>query len=481
MEDFACHPCCYFPGKVPWRRRGDARGAVGTWVTPPWASPPWVTAPWITPPWAPPFPGLWRPPLERGKDVGVQVSPKREAGTQCTLGPRTLAQLRKLGVAPWWAANSSSVLPSLPRTLAVYSPLTPRLFPTLSRGMQNANLQQDVERLDSIPPSKENAGKKDDVVKETTKCESQARPSGENKAKEDNSAVDALGDAEKPEDVKMDSAEKPEDVKMDSVEKLDVAEKPEDVKKDSAEKPEDVKKDSVEKLDVAEKPEDVKKDSVEKLDVAEKPEDVKKDSVEKLDVAEKPEDVKKDSAEKPEDVKKDSVEKLDLAEKPEDVKKDSVEKPEDVMKDSVEKLDVVEKLEDLKEKDLLEKYEGIANQLPGEIRFQFLEQKYGFYHCRNCNVRWESAYVWCIAGTNKVYFKQLCRSCQKEYNPYRVEDIVCKACGASRCECEMKRRHVDLRRPHRQELCCRCRGRRLSCDNTFSFNMNGVTSECMAV
>ena len=35
---------------------------------------------------------------------------------------------------------------------------------------------------------------------------------------------------------------------------------------------------------------------------------------------------------------------------------------------------------------------------------QFLEQKYGYYHCRECNLRWESAYVWCVQGTNKVTY-----------------------------------------------------------------------------
>ncbi|KAM5285009.1 zygote arrest protein 1 isoform 2-T2 [Hipposideros larvatus] len=60
------------------------------------------------------------------------------------------------------------------------------------------------------------------------------------------------------------------------------------------------------------------------------------------------------------------------------------------------------------------------------LRFQFLEQKYGYYHCKECNIRWESAYVWCVQGTNKVYFKQFCRTCQKSYNPYRVEDITCQ-------------------------------------------------------
>lgn len=85
---------------------------------------------------------------------------------------------------------------------------------------------------------------------------------------------------------------------------------------------------------------------------------------------------------------------------------------------------------------------------------QFLEQKYGYYHCKECKTRWESAYVWCVQGTSKVrdscvagpfpprccrasaprgrsflsqvYFKQFCRVCQKSYNPYRVEDITCQ-------------------------------------------------------
>ncbi|NXL45502.1 ZAR1L protein, partial [Podilymbus podiceps] len=102
--------------------------------------------------------------------------------------------------------------------------------------------------------------------------------------------------------------------------------------------------------------------------------------------------------------------------------------------------------------------------------FQFLEQKYGYFHCKDCKTRWESAYVWCISGSNKVvYFKQLCRKCQKGFNPYRVEAIQCQTCSKTRCSCPQKKRHIDLKRPHRQELCGRCKGKRLSCDNTYSF------------
>ncbi|XP_051882337.1 zygote arrest protein 1-like isoform X2 [Pristis pectinata] len=44
-----------------------------------------------------------------------------------------------------------------------------------------------------------------------------------------------------------------------------------------------------------------------------------------------------------------------------------------------------------------------GNEGKQRFRFQFLEQKYGYYHCKDCNIRWESAYVWCISGTNKYF------------------------------------------------------------------------------
>ncbi|XP_076873685.1 zygote arrest protein 1 [Brachyhypopomus gauderio] len=112
---------------------------------------------------------------------------------------------------------------------------------------------------------------------------------------------------------------------------------------------------------------------------------------------------------------------------------------------------------------------GQTPKSKGRVRFQFLEQKYGYYHCRECNLRWESAYVWCVQGTSKVYFKQFCRTCQKPFNPYRVEDITCQSCKKARCSCPGTARHVDPKRPHRQDLCGRCKGKRLSCDSTFSF------------
>ncbi|CAB1458215.1 unnamed protein product [Pleuronectes platessa] len=99
----------------------------------------------------------------------------------------------------------------------------------------------------------------------------------------------------------------------------------------------------------------------------------------------------------------------------------------------------------------------------------FLEQRYGFLHCKTCSIWWESAYVWCSSGTCKVYYKQLCRRCQAGLNPYRVEPIICKDCSLTSCSCVGKHRHININGLHRQELCSRCKGTRLSCDSTHSF------------
>ncbi|XP_030009896.1 protein ZAR1-like [Sphaeramia orbicularis] len=119
--------------------------------------------------------------------------------------------------------------------------------------------------------------------------------------------------------------------------------------------------------------------------------------------------------------------------------------------------------------DKLKDFKTTFQQSSKGSSLQFLEQRYGFFHCKKCNIRWESAYVWCISGTSKVYYKQLCRKCQVGFNPYRVESILCKSCSQTCCSCDKKQRHINMKRPHRQDLCCRCKGMRLSCDATYSF------------
>ncbi|XP_016069325.1 PREDICTED: ZAR1-like protein [Miniopterus natalensis] len=128
----------------------------------------------------------------------------------------------------------------------------------------------------------------------------------------------------------------------------------------------------------------------------------------------------------------------------------------------------------LLEEDALSPGERQSKQAQGDAHplrkpsFQFLERKYAYFHCKDCKTRWESAYVWCISGTSKVYFKQLCCKCHKSFNPYRVEAIQCQTCLKSRCSCPLKKRNIDLRRPHRQELCGRCKDKRFSCGNIYS-------------
>uniref|UniRef100_A0A452IVL7 Uncharacterized protein n=1 Tax=Gopherus agassizii TaxID=38772 RepID=A0A452IVL7_9SAUR len=105
-------------------------------------------------------------------------------------------------------------------------------------------------------------------------------------------------------------------------------------------------------------------------------------------------------------------------------------------------------------------------------------------------LQWESAYVWCISGSNKVYFKQLLEAI------YNIEVATCTSSDAvatsilNRSTCPplsanngmssllrltqrlvapAPRRHIDLKRLHRQELCGHCKGKRLFCDNTYSF------------
>uniref|UniRef100_A0A2K5RI91 3CxxC-type domain-containing protein n=1 Tax=Cebus imitator TaxID=2715852 RepID=A0A2K5RI91_CEBIM len=127
-------------------------------------------------------------------------------------------------------------------------------------------------------------------------------------------------------------------------------------------------------------------------------------------------------------------------------------------------------LEESGEKDAPRSQETKSKQAPGDTNakplrrpnFQLLEPKYGYFHRKDCKTRWESAYVWCISGTNKVYFKQLC--C---FNPYRIEAIQCETCQS--LIVPVLKRHIDLRRPHRQELCGRCKDKRFSCGNIYSF------------
>ncbi|XP_005382058.1 PREDICTED: uncharacterized protein LOC102023357 [Chinchilla lanigera] len=100
-----------------------------------------------------------------------------------------------------------------------------------------------------------------------------------------------------------------------------------------------------------------------------------------------------------------------------------------------------------------------------------LQERKGCHHCKDSNICWESAFVWCIQGTNKVYFKQRCRMCQNSYNPYQVKDITCQSCKRTKCSYPVRFCHVDPKHSHRQDLCDRCGSRRPCWDGSSARNL----------
>ncbi|VDI54127.1 zygote arrest protein 1 [Mytilus galloprovincialis] len=91
------------------------------------------------------------------------------------------------------------------------------------------------------------------------------------------------------------------------------------------------------------------------------------------------------------------------------------------------------------------------------------ERRYGFFRCPICRAHWESAYVFCVQGTDRVYYKQDCKKCKKACNPYRLEKLKCSICGQSDCTCskeEKEERHTDPNKPHRSDLCHKCQSGR---------------------
>ncbi|KAH3775596.1 hypothetical protein DPMN_177002 [Dreissena polymorpha] len=85
---------------------------------------------------------------------------------------------------------------------------------------------------------------------------------------------------------------------------------------------------------------------------------------------------------------------------------------------------------------------------------------YGFFECSKCKSRWESAKV-TPKHIRDQYYGQQCKSCNIMCQPYRVEETKCSRCGmvARTCGCD-KTRHTDPRKPHRSDLCEKCRSGR---------------------
>uniref|UniRef100_A0A452IVS2 Uncharacterized protein n=1 Tax=Gopherus agassizii TaxID=38772 RepID=A0A452IVS2_9SAUR len=79
-------------------------------------------------------------------------------------------------------------------------------------------------------------------------------------------------------------------------------------------------------------------------------------------------------------------------------------------------------------------------------------------------LQWESAYVWCISGiATSILNRSTCPPLSANNGMSSLLRLT------QRLVAPAPRRHIDLKRLHRQELCGHCKGKRLFCDNTYSF------------
>ncbi|XP_025107978.1 zygote arrest protein 1-like [Pomacea canaliculata] len=85
---------------------------------------------------------------------------------------------------------------------------------------------------------------------------------------------------------------------------------------------------------------------------------------------------------------------------------------------------------------------------------------YGFFKCSSCRQLWESANVYCRVEKDilRPLYQQDCKKCRIGCLPYQVEPLRCSLCGEHQCGCQ--KRHVDVNKPHRSDLCHRCRAGR---------------------
>ncbi|GFO23365.1 zygote arrest protein 1-like [Plakobranchus ocellatus] len=92
-----------------------------------------------------------------------------------------------------------------------------------------------------------------------------------------------------------------------------------------------------------------------------------------------------------------------------------------------------------------------------------LKRNYGFFRCSSCKKQWESSHVYGKFVNRKyvVQYGQECKECKVMCMPYHTEPIKCRVCGQESCHCrdEMDddHRHVDDSKPHRSDLCGKCR------------------------
>ncbi|KAI0240149.1 ZAR1-like protein [Lamellibrachia satsuma] len=86
----------------------------------------------------------------------------------------------------------------------------------------------------------------------------------------------------------------------------------------------------------------------------------------------------------------------------------------------------------------------------------YLKRKYGYFHCKECGNRWGSSYVFCHGNTRKVAYRQDCSNCDESWFPYRHEPLRRSECEKTNCSCDRTNRHINVKKPHRSDLCHKC-------------------------
>ncbi|XP_048249863.1 zygote arrest protein 1-like [Haliotis rufescens] len=89
------------------------------------------------------------------------------------------------------------------------------------------------------------------------------------------------------------------------------------------------------------------------------------------------------------------------------------------------------------------------------------DRRYGYFRCPKCNAHWESSHVYCHGF--KAVYEQDCKSCKIGCLPYGVKKMNCSVCSSAACTCtteDRKKRNIDVIKPHRSDLCHKCRSGR---------------------
>jgi len=96
------------------------------------------------------------------------------------------------------------------------------------------------------------------------------------------------------------------------------------------------------------------------------------------------------------------------------------------------------------------------------LETKMIEKIYGKFECPNCFNYWESAIVWGILVPGFLptqVYPQDCKNCKKPCFAFESTELICSRCQnpKSLCTCDAGEIEEARTKPHRQDLCHRCR------------------------